>query len=231
MAQLRKYEVNKMKYYYAVVHCNSKKCANRIMEENNGMELELTNIKLNMSCVADDLKFPQEPKEVATDVPPNYAFNGASISRALNHSTVRLSWDQNDKKRENMLANNFKKLLKRREDEMGDAEEFEAYKDFIAGSSDEEVSDDAAEGSEAEEKEQTRIESMRAKLLGGLTNDKPAKDRRNDDEGADDESNSDRSEELEVNWGIGFGEDIGKKLIKDKEEKAEKRNMSEFQKW
>ena len=232
MAQLRKYEVNKMKYYYAVVHCNSKKCANRIMEENNGMELELTNIKLNMSCVADDLKFPQEAKEVATEVPPNYAFNGASISRALNHSTVRLSWDQNDKKRENMLANNFKKLLKRKEDEMGDADEFEAYKDFIAGSSDESVSDDAAEGSEAEEKEQARIESMRAKLLGGLTDDKPGKGKRNDDDSVDyDAINSDVGEELEVNWGVGFGEDIGKKLIREKEEKAERRNMSEFQKW
>ena len=194
------------------------------------MELELTNIKLNMSCVADDLTFPQEPKDVATEVPPNYAFNGASISRALNHSTVRLSWDQTDKKRENFLANNFKKLMKRKEDELGDADEFEAYKDFIAGSSSEEVSDDAAEGSEAEEKEQTRIESMRAKLLGGLTDDKPAKDRRNGNEAADNESNS-NSEELEVNWGIGFGEDIGKKLIKEKEEKVEKRNMSEFQKW
>ena len=58
LAQLRKYEVNKMKYYYAVIHCNTKKTANRLIEENQGLEFELTNIKLNMSCVADDLEFP-----------------------------------------------------------------------------------------------------------------------------------------------------------------------------
>lgn len=58
MAQLRKYEVNKMKYYYAVVHCNKKKTAERIIEEFNGMELELTNLRLNLSCVDDELIFP-----------------------------------------------------------------------------------------------------------------------------------------------------------------------------
>ena len=67
---------------------------------------------------------------------------------------------------------------------------------------------------------------MRAKLLGGLAEDKPRKDRR-----FGDGNDSDRSEELEVNWGIGFGEDIGKKLLQNKEEKQEKKNMSEFQKW
>ena len=46
MASLRKYEVNKMKYYYAVVCCDKKKTCGRIYDEFNGFELELTNIKL-----------------------------------------------------------------------------------------------------------------------------------------------------------------------------------------
>jgi len=58
MAQLRKYEVNKMKYFYGVVHCNSKKTAAKIYEEYNGFELELTNLRLTLAFIPDDLEFP-----------------------------------------------------------------------------------------------------------------------------------------------------------------------------
>lgn len=93
MAQLRKYEVNKMRYYYAVVVCDSRKTAKKILSEYNGFELELTNIRLQLSVVTDDQEFPQKIKEEATEIPANYNFDSSKISRALNHSTVKLSWD------------------------------------------------------------------------------------------------------------------------------------------
>ena len=34
MAQLRKYEAQKMNYYYAVVHCNNHRTAEKIIKEN-----------------------------------------------------------------------------------------------------------------------------------------------------------------------------------------------------
>ena len=170
LAQLRKYEVNKMRYYFAIVHCNSVKTATRLIEENQGLEFELTNIKLNMSCVDDDLVFPNQPKDVATEIPANYEFNSSNVSRALNHSTVRLSWDQTDKKRQNLLANNYRAIMKRKDDDLLEGTEFDAYKSLIAGSSSE-SEDVSAEGSEAEEREQKRIEEMRQRLLGGLQED------------------------------------------------------------
>jgi flavodoxin len=57
--QLRKYEINKMKYFYAVVHCNTRHTAERLYNEYNDYEFELSNIRLNLSFIADDLKFPQ----------------------------------------------------------------------------------------------------------------------------------------------------------------------------
>ena len=93
MAQLRKYEVQKMNYYYAIVHCNSRKTASKLIKEVQDMEVELTNLRLQLYIVEDSLEFPYEPKQVATDVPPNYTFNSSKISRALNHSSVKLSWD------------------------------------------------------------------------------------------------------------------------------------------
>mmetsp|Transcript_22202 Transcript_22202/g.29707 ORF Transcript_22202/g.29707 Transcript_22202/m.29707 type:complete len:83 (+) Transcript_22202:157-405(+) len=82
-----------MNYFYAVVYCNSKKTASRIIEENQDMELELTNIRLNLYIVPDELELPFKPTQVAKEIPANYSFDQARISRALNHSTVKLSWD------------------------------------------------------------------------------------------------------------------------------------------
>ena len=93
MAQLRKYEVQKMNYYYAVVYCNSRKTANKIIEEYQDFEFELTNIRLNLYCVPDDMVLPYKPKSSASEIPPDYTFDHGRISRALNHSTVKLSWD------------------------------------------------------------------------------------------------------------------------------------------
>ena len=89
MARLRKYEVNKMKYYFAFVTCSKRK----ILDEFNNFELELTNLRLNLSIVPDDLEAPNAPRETATEIPIGFDFNASKISRALNHSTVRLSWD------------------------------------------------------------------------------------------------------------------------------------------
>ena len=60
--------------------------------------------------------------------------------------------------------------MKRKDEELMEGNEFDAYKALIAGSSSD--SDEASEeGSEAEEREQKRIEEMRQKLLGDIQDD------------------------------------------------------------
>ena len=51
-----------MDYFYAVVYCNTRKTARKIIEENQDLEFELTNIRLNLYVVPDDLEFPYEPR-------------------------------------------------------------------------------------------------------------------------------------------------------------------------
>lgn len=55
--RLRKYEIEKMKYYYAVIYCNSAKTAIFLYDEYNGYEFENTNICLNMSLIPEEIKF------------------------------------------------------------------------------------------------------------------------------------------------------------------------------
>ena len=47
-----------MKYFYAVIHCNTKETAERIYDEYNDYEFELSNIRLNLSFIDDGLTFP-----------------------------------------------------------------------------------------------------------------------------------------------------------------------------
>ena len=205
MARLRKYEVNKMKYYFAFVTCSKRKVAAKILDEFNNFELELTNLRLNLSIVPDDLEAPNTPRETATEIPVGFDFNASKISRALNHSTVRLSWDQNDPKRLSKLRSNYNQLLKskgKKQKKFDTSDEDEAYKDLIAGSSDEEY---GSEGSHVS-RDQTHIEEMRKKLLQGISDIGTHK--RNKDL-----KNSDSDESLEIKFGVGFGEDIGKKLL------------------
>lgn len=42
--KLRKYELQKMKYFYAIVHCDSSKTALHLYDEFNGYEFENSNI-------------------------------------------------------------------------------------------------------------------------------------------------------------------------------------------
>ena len=95
---------------------------------------------------------------------------------------------------------------------MRDDEEVDAYAGLIASDSDE--SSDENEDDKA--KKQERIEEMRRKLLGG-----------------DSESDADinENEMLDVNFGIGFTENIAETLMDKKAEKEKDQDRTEFEKW
>ena len=54
-----------MRYYYAIIHCESARTACHLYDEFNGIEFENSNIKLNLSLVPDEVKFEQEPRDQA----------------------------------------------------------------------------------------------------------------------------------------------------------------------
>jgi len=107
--ELRKYEMKKLRYYYAVVYCNSVETAATIYTECDGMEVERTQSFLDLRFIPDSLKkFPYPPKQTCNAMPGDYDPN-FKINRALNHSKVKLTWDTNDPRREDTLSKAFKK--------------------------------------------------------------------------------------------------------------------------
>lgn len=106
---LRKYELKKLKYYYAIVTCDSLKTASKIYNECDGMEVERTQSFLDIRFVPDSLtEFPYKAKDICDHVPNDYNPNFGA-NRALQHTKVKLTWDSNDKKREVMLNKAFTK--------------------------------------------------------------------------------------------------------------------------
>ena len=93
-AALRKYELDKMQYFYAIIKCNSVKTANHLYAECSGLELELSGCKLDLRYVPDSIvDFPHEPKEVCNELPENYETKAGELNRTMNHSKVELTWE------------------------------------------------------------------------------------------------------------------------------------------
>jgi len=110
-AKLRKFELKKLKFYYAIATFDSKETAFKIYSQCDAMEIEKTQNFLDLRFVPDSLtEFPYAPKETFSgsksliNYEPDFNEN-----RALQHSKVKLTWDTNDKKRDKMIQRAFTK--------------------------------------------------------------------------------------------------------------------------
>jgi hypothetical protein len=107
--KLRKYELRKLKYYYAIITFDSKETAFSIYSECDGMEIERTQNFMDLRFVPDELtEFPYKPREVCTKPPVEYNPKFHSNS-ALQHSNVKLTWEAENPKRNELIQKAFSK--------------------------------------------------------------------------------------------------------------------------
>ncbi|OQV19800.1 ESF1-like protein [Hypsibius exemplaris] len=188
--QLREYQLNRLKYYYAVIECDTAETASKIYEECDGLEYENSSTVIDLRYIPEDMEFEQEARSAATNLPANYVAS-EFVNSALQQSTVKCSWDETPRDRKGLPA-------------FADWEKQDDLQAYLASSSDEEDEEEAAPFLDAPNgdtksvrstrsmKDPEAIEKYRALLLGLDTDDgtsKPAGD-----------SDSDGNVDLEVEW-------------------------------
>ncbi|SPO19832.1 related to ESF1 - 18S rRNA factor, nucleolar protein involved in pre-rRNA processing [Ustilago trichophora] len=102
---LRKYQLDRLRYYYAVATFDSKETARHVYNEIDGTEMERTANVFDLRFVPDGMEFPDgeegrdvEFRDQATEDVANY--KGVDFKTdALRHSRVKLTWDQDDPER------------------------------------------------------------------------------------------------------------------------------------
>lgn len=143
-AALRNYQLERLRYYYAIIECSSVSIANVLYKALDGAELGSTANIFDLRFVPDDVTFDDTPKETATDVPDGHQ-PLEFVTEALQHSKPKLTWEGEDPERKRIVSEAFK----------GDAEN--GQWDALLGSSEDEYE---------EENDQDKRERYRNLLLG-----------------------------------------------------------------
>lgn len=95
-AKLRRYQLERLRYYYAVLTCSSTVVAQAIYNAIDGTEYLTTANFFDLRFIPDEVDFSNDkPRDECETVPDSYRPN-EFVTDALQHSKVRLTWDADD---------------------------------------------------------------------------------------------------------------------------------------
>ncbi|KAI6247558.1 Pre-rRNA-processing protein esf1 [Erysiphe necator] len=89
---LRQYQLERLRYFYAVVTCSSASVAQAIYEATDGREYLSSANFLDLRFIPDEVEFEEKPRDECTDLPAGYRPTEFTTT-ALQHSKVKLTWD------------------------------------------------------------------------------------------------------------------------------------------
>ena len=95
-AKLRRYQLERLRYYYAVLECSSISTAQAIYDAVDGTEYLTTANCFDLRYIPDDVDFSADrARDDCERIPDGYRPN-EFVTDALQHSKVRLTWDADD---------------------------------------------------------------------------------------------------------------------------------------
>jgi len=160
--KLRQYQLNRLKYFYAVIVCDTIATAEKVYADLDGHDYESSGTKIDLRFIPDHMTFDDEPRDVCTALPSADSVYEpeAFVTKALHQSKVECTWDETDRERARVTRRKFGK------------DELEALdlKDYLASSSSEDECE-AADGLDGDKgmTNESRIEIYR-NLLKGIEN-------------------------------------------------------------
>ncbi|KAF4551490.1 Pre-rRNA-processing protein esf1-like protein [Elsinoe fawcettii] len=170
-AALRRYQLDRLRYFYAVVTCSDESTAESIYKALDEREYLSSANFFDLRFIPDEVSFDDDkPRDECNTLPKGYKPN-EFVTEALTHSKVKLTWDADDATRKEAQ----KRAFTRAEIDEND------LKAYIGGDSDSEddAEDGAAEGDEKLSKKELERQRMRALLgLSSSSDKKEPKEKR-----------------------------------------------------
>ncbi|KAI1111791.1 hypothetical protein F5Y14DRAFT_300738 [Nemania sp. NC0429] len=162
---LRSYQLDRLRYYYAVVICSNLSTAEKVYNACDGTEYLASSNFVDLRFIPDDVTFDDEPREECDSVVANYQPT-EFVTDALQHSRVKLTWDVNPD--EALRRENIRKAFSGSRAEL-EENDFRAY---LASDSEDEVDDvvevhalDAEPVVAVEEEQKLSKKELKAKRL------------------------------------------------------------------
>ncbi|SPN99692.1 related to Streptococcus M protein [Cephalotrichum gorgonifer] len=159
---LRSYQLDRLRYYYAIMICSDPETAKTIYDATDGTEYLSSSNFIDVRFVPDDVTFDDEPRDECTAVPEGYE-PVEFVTNALQSSKVKLTWDVHPEEAERKQS--MKKAFGGSRAEIQE-NDLRAYL----------ASDSEDEGDEGDAKEEAR-RKMRAALGLGEDEEKGGKDK------------------------------------------------------
>lgn len=95
--KLRKYQLDRLKYYFAIIECDNNETSKIIYESCDGLEFENSSNFLDLRYVPDDMEFEESKiKDIATEISQTYVPLTDVTTNALGNSKPSISWDMDD---------------------------------------------------------------------------------------------------------------------------------------
>ncbi|KII93743.1 hypothetical protein PLICRDRAFT_171458 [Plicaturopsis crispa FD-325 SS-3] len=161
---LRKYQLERLRYYYAIVTCDTVEAASHIYSELEGTELERSANVFDLSFVPDGMSFDSDCRDEVTEDVHSANYKAIDfVTDALRHSKVKLTWDEDDPERNHITRRTLTK------EEMENAD-FRAY---LASSGSESESDAPTSQDKAKKKKAASRDKLRSLLLSGGDDELP----------------------------------------------------------
>ncbi|KAJ5369922.1 uncharacterized protein N7496_006014 [Penicillium cataractarum] len=106
--KLRQYQLERLRYFYAILTFSNKECAKHVYDLVDGAEYLSSANFFDLRFVPDDTDFSDDkPRDSCSRIPDGYKPN-EFVTDALQHSKVKLTWDADDKSRKEAQARAFR---------------------------------------------------------------------------------------------------------------------------
>lgn len=164
---LRQYQLERLRYYYAVLAFSSKEVAKSIYDAVDGAEYLSTANFFDLRFIPESMDFTDDrPRDECEHLPTGYKPN-EFVTDALQHSKVRLTWDAEDRSRKEAQARAFKGGQK--EIDENDIKAYLGSDSSSEDSEDEDIDDnDGLVNVDETPKSKKEIERQKARALLGL---------------------------------------------------------------